>query len=742
MGNDELITIIEDDDAPRQEGRPWPVLVVDDDEEIHAVTRLALANFRFRDRPLAIESCYSAREAFDFLSRRDDIACVLLDVVMEHEQAGLDLVRRIREDLKNHQLRIVLRTGQPGYAPEIEVIQGYDINDYKSKAELTVTRLMSTVATALRSFEQITTIDENRRGLELVIRSSADLFSERSVKEFAAGVVTQLAAHIGVPPDGVLCTSLDGNDLIVVAGAGRFSAYVNRPLSGLGLSSIERMIRRSMTERAHVHGEDCTIFYLDSATAPPAAVYVHGAGAGIEEQRGLLQLFCMNITLGFETAQLFEQLKATAYLNTMTHLPNRAGLVQAIAEIPRSQPVLVAMLDIDDFHAVTGHLGFHAGDHLIRAASQRLRAAFPDAVTLAHISSDQFALALASDDVHALNERVGEAFDLPLSAAGMNISVGITGGCALAPPGAERDGETLAREATRAMKEAKRRLRGQVVAFDAALERQSDRHLVLISDLRRAIKGEEIILHYQPKVRLSDGACCGTEALVRWNAPNDGLLFPGTFVPSAEVSGLIVPLGRRILEMALHQSRHWSERGLQIPVAVNVSAVQIQQSHFLQDVDSVLAESGADPRLIEIEITETSLLLANDERVFANLEGLRERGFGLTLDDFGTGYSSLTHLHLLPLTTLKVDRSFIARVTEPGRSAVLVAAMVSVARSMEMKVVAEGVETEEQAKKLAELGIDIVQGFLYGRAIPPAEFETWLDGRAAGQTVRRPTLGK
>ncbi len=726
MPNDELITILDDEDSPAPALRPWPILVVDDDEEIHAVTRIALANFKFRGRPLAMESCYSAREAYDYLSRRRDIACVLLDVVMEDEHAGLNLVRRIREELNNHQLRIVLRTGQPGYAPEIEVIQSYDINDYKSKTELTVTRLMSTVITALRSYEQLTTIDEHNRGLELVIRSSADLFSERNVKEFAAGVVTQLAAQIGVEPEGVLCTSMEGDDLMVVAGAGRFSPFVNRPLTGLGLSSIEQMIRRAMDERRHVRGDDCTVFFLESTTAPPAVVYVQGAAEDIGgHQKVMLQLFCMNMALGFETAQLFEQLKAMAYVNPMTRLPNRAGLVQAIGQSPEDQPVLVAMLDIDEFHAVTGHLGFHAGDHLIRATAQRLRAAFPDALSLAHITSDQFALALASDDVRLLNERVGEAFDLPLSVQGMNISVGITGGCAFLPPGPPRDGETLAREATRAMKEAKRRMRGQVVAFDSNLERQSNHHLVLISDLRRAVKGEEILLHYQPKIRLEDGRCCGVEALVRWDSPIDGLLYPSAFVPSAEVSGLIVPLGRRIFELALRQSRLWTSRGLDMPIAVNVSAVQIQHADFMIEIDALLAETGVDPRVIEIEITETSLL-ADDDRVFANLNGLRDRGFGLTLDDFGTGYSSLSHLNLLPLTTLKIDRSFVSTITETGRSAVLVAAMVGVARSMDMKVVAEGVETEAQEIKLTELGVDIVQGFLHGRGMTPNEFEAWL----------------
>jgi diguanylate cyclase (GGDEF)-like protein len=732
VADDELITIIEDSDEDETlppMPKPWRVLVVDDDAEVHAATRIALGNFRFKGRSLGIESCFSARQAYQLLTQATDIACILLDVVMEDEQAGLTLVRRIREEIGNHQVRIVLRTGQPGYAPEIDVIQSYDINDYKAKTELTATRLASTVVTALRSYEQITMIDDHRRGLEMVIRASADLFCERNVRDFAAGVLIQLAAQLGVPPEGVLCTGVEDGDLVVVAGAGRFSDYVCQPLGAIGRPDIETAMRLALAERTHVRRPDCTVLYLESATSQPAVVYVQGTGPAVDGQKDLLELFCMNIALGFETAQLFERLKAAAYLDSLTGLCNRAGFVMTVAAQP--QPIFVSVLDIDQFHEITRHLGFQVGDHLLKAVAQRLRTAFPDALAMARLSSDQFALALPEAPAPSLTRRVSETFDSPLSFAGLTATIGMTGGLATAAAAGTRDAEALLRGATRAMKEAKRRARGVVLAYDAQLECQDDQPLVLMTDLRLAIRADEIILYFQPKLSLANGAACGVEALVRWASPKHGLLLPGTFIPVAEVTGLIVPLGQRIFELALRQHKAWQDQGLDIPIAVNVSAVQIQQADFLTMVDDVIQRVGGGTAGIEVEITETSLL-ADDERIFAHLNGLRRRGFALALDDFGTGYSSLSHLSLLPLTTLKIDRMFVSDITESDRSRLLVEAMVGVARAMGMTVVAEGIETIDQANKLKELNVDVAQGFLYGRPMPAPQLVEWWTANRRG----------
>jgi diguanylate cyclase (GGDEF)-like protein len=732
MSDHDLISIIDDDGPPTHANTPWRILVVDDDEEVHAVTRIALSDFSFRDRKLRIDSCFTAREAFDVLSRNDDIACVLLDVVMEDELAGLVLVRRIREELRNQRIRIILRTGQPGYAPETEVIRSYDINDYKAKTELTANRLFSAVITALRSFEQITTIEDHMRGLEMVIRASADLFSKRQVRDFAIGVLTQLAAHLGVPPEGVLCTSMARDELIVVAGAGRYSGFIDKPMRLLDDPVAQNSVTQALQTRSSIHCQDGSAFYLESATGQPGVVFVAGHCPPIDDKKQLLTLFCMNIALGFETAQLFEQVQTAAYVDTLTRLPNRAGFILALNRLPPSRQVLVAVVNIDQFHVITGRLGFHVGDFLLQAVAQRLTTVFPNAVAVARLSSDQFALALALDGAQHVGERIDEAFDVPVTFAGITTTLGVTGGFVTSTSAGTCDGETLLRQATRATKEAKSTARGKLLAYDRTLDGQDGEQLVLMSDLRHALRTDEIVLHYQPKIDLMTGAPAGVEALVRWQSSRNGLLFPASFIPVAEVSGLILPLGQKILEMALRQHLTWQGMGLTIPMAVNVSAIQIQQSDFTTIIADILNRVPVAPERIEIEITETSLMVDSD-RVFSHLAFLRDRGFSLALDDFGTGYSSLAHLHLLPLTTLKIDQRFVSTVNAPGRSAILIGATIGVARSMGLSVVAEGVETPEQAATLREMGVDQAQGYLFARPMPAANLVDWW---RAGSVVK------
>lgn len=241
---DDTLDIIEDETpiAGQETGRQeaWKILVVDDDPEVHHATLFALEDTQLLGRPLAFRHAYSAEETEALLRAEPDVAVILLDVVMENEQAGLNLVRLIRQDLGLHDVRIVLRTGQPGYAPELSVIRDYDINDYKTKSELTRTRLVTTLTTALRSYEQIRTISASRRGLDLIVRSAADLFARRVLKGFAEGVLTQIAALLGLRPEGLLCAQhepcasnaaapVSDDELVIVAAAGRYAPCIDAP---------------------------------------------------------------------------------------------------------------------------------------------------------------------------------------------------------------------------------------------------------------------------------------------------------------------------------------------------------------------------------------------------------------------------------------------------------------------------------------------------------------------------------
>ncbi|MDE1145668.1 MAG: EAL domain-containing protein [Azospirillaceae bacterium] len=733
-----LIHIEDDRGTARQSGPGWRILVVDDDEQVHLATRLALEAIDFRGRPLTLDSCYTAWEAFEYLASTPDIAVVLLDVVMEDERAGLDLVRRIREELRNDQIRIVLRTGQPGYAPELEVIRQYDINDYKAKTELTVTRLASSIITALRSYEQIVALDRHRRGLEQVIKASADLFSERSLNDFSAGVLIQLAAQMGMEPEGLLCAQGTVDGPVIVAAAGRFADHIRKPLATLGEHEIEAALLEAFSRREGFKSRGGDILYLQSGSAHPAAIYMSTPTAVDERKRDLLRLFTINVALGFETATLFEHMRSVAFTDPLTGLPNRTGFITALERHDPAQGLVVILLDLDQFHFINGRLGFQVADALLRAVAHRLVANFPEALTISRFSGDRYALALpvpslAELSLADLEQRLELAFETGFDVAGHNTAVSATGGCTYALPPDVRTtpdaipgqwGDALVQQASLALKDAKLRARGRLSPFNPELEKRKSANLALLAELRTALRNRELVLHYQPKLDLATGRPVGVEALVRWQSPRHGLLMPAAFLDIAEASGLVVPLGLMVLEMAISQRRAWRAEGLDIPVAVNVSALQVQQADFLAGIDGVLRAQQATAEGIELEITE-SAFVGDDERAFLHIQGLRERGFGVALDDFGTGYSSLSYLNRLPATTVKVDRRFVQGMNQDVKSDMLVRAIVQVAAIIDAQVVAEGVEKEEQAERLRTLGVPVAQGFLYCRGVPAEALSAW-----------------
>lgn len=300
--------------APALRVAPWKLLVVDDDHEVHSATRFVLHDLTIFGRPLRLLHAYTIQQAREHLREHPDIAVALLDAVMETDQAGLELVGYIRDTLGLLECRLILRTGQPGYAPELAVINEYDINDYRTKAELTHTRLITTISAALRSYEQLRAIAEHRRGLELIVRAAADLLEQHAIADLAEGVLTQLAALLKLPLDGIVCTQrgspLGGDDerCYVVGAAGRHGPYIAQPLEALPDPRIVAAIQTSMARRQHVFAADHTVLYLKAASHQEAAIFLDGqAPANLE--RPLLDVFVANIAACFRNVRLFENLE-------------------------------------------------------------------------------------------------------------------------------------------------------------------------------------------------------------------------------------------------------------------------------------------------------------------------------------------------------------------------------------------------------------------------------------------------
>ncbi|MBI1889803.1 MAG: EAL domain-containing protein [Burkholderiales bacterium] len=571
---------------------PWKILMVDDSPEVHQVTRFVLRSMHFLGRPVEFISGYSAMEGRQLILEHPDAAVILLDVVMETDSAGLDMVKFIREDAGNRLIRIILRTGQPGQAPEAEVIQRYDINDYKNKAELSDDRLHTSVILALRSYERL---------------------------------------H-------------------------------------------NEFIKRQASER--------TIEYL-------------------------------------------------AYYDVWTGLPNRTLLLDRISQVVQSAVrhnwnAAVLYIDLDQFKRINDSLGHEIGDLLLKTVAERLRILVRGEDTVAHVSGDEFAILLPNlkDPEHSARvaEKALAAIQQPYQIEGQELHITASIGISVCPNDGS-EGLTLIRNADTAMYQSKASGRNTYSFFKPEMTARALENLRVSNDLRRAIARNEFVLHYQPQVDLQTGRIVGAEALIRWQHPEWGLVFPGKFIGVAEETGLIQPMGEWVLREACRQNKAWQTAGLPpIDMAVNLSARQFDCGRIERVTTEALAETGLEAHHLELEVTE-SMIMQNVDQAIAVMKMLKTIGVKLSIDDFGTGYSSLNYLKRFPLDKLKIDQTFVRDIGIDEDDASIVTAIIGLAKSLKLKVIAEGVEKEMQLNFLRDGGCDEMQGYYFSKPIPAADFE-------------------
>ena len=433
-----------------------------------------------------------------------------------------------------------------------------------------------------------------------------------------------------------------------------------------------------------------------------------------------------NVTENRRSEALIERL---SFSDTVTSLPNRGllrdRLRRVLAEATRSGlRSLVTIVDINGFSAVNEALGHAAGDRLLAMIGERLRLNVRERDTIARWAGDEFAVlapSLAkSDDALALCERVHNCFATPWLVDGREVWLTASIGAALSPANG-READALLSHAESALRSAKEQ-GGEGARFYAeALGAGTDARLALAGDLHRALAKEQLEVFYQPQVDMIDGRVVGCEALVRWRHPERGLVGPDQFIPMAETSGLIVPIGAWVLRTACAQVAAWTRvSGRRLCLGVNVSAHQLRQGDLVETVTAALAESGLAAAQLELEVTETAILV--DQRAAARtLEKIADLGVMVALDDFGTGYSSLAHLCELPINRLKIDRSFVGQLPEARNAAAVCRAVIDLADDLGITVIAEGVETPEQVAFLCDHGCTAAQGYLYGKPVPAQE---------------------
>lgn len=475
-------------------------------------------------------------------------------------------------------------------------------------------------------------------------------------------------------------------------------------------------------------------------TAPLAAV----AAVVAEAAPDLLPLFAVPLlavdsTFRMATARAEDQL-----LDPLTGLPNRQWLLARTAEVlaeadAEDRRVGLILIDLDSFRSVNDTLGHLTGDRLLLLIADRVRARLPAGAQVARLGGDEFAVLLPHTGSATAAQRTARtligALDAPLELDGLSLLVEASAGVAVYPQHAP-EAEGLLRRADVAMYLAKRDRTG-VEVYEASRDRNTPDRLALLGDLRRALDAGEVELHYQPKVRF-DGAVAGLEALVRWHHPERGRIAPDEFIAIAEASGLMPRLTEYVLETALGQVARWRAAGLTVPVAVNVSPRDVLSPGFAGAVAARLARHRVPPDALQLEITE-HVMLEDPRHAADTLAALTGHGVRMSLDDFGTGYSSLVHLRRLPVSELKIDRSFVARLVVDAEDAEIVRCTIDLAHSLELLVIAEGVEDDETWERLRDLGCDAVQGWLVSAAMPVAETTAWLRARETPSPESCPT---
>ena len=445
-------------------------------------------------------------------------------------------------------------------------------------------------------------------------------------------------------------------------------------------------------------------------------------------------------TSGLEVAN--RQLRHLATHDALTGLPNRVllddRLAQAMAQADRSgTSFAVLVCDLDRFKTINDSLGHSAGDQLLQEVAGRLIALTRSVDTVARYGGDEFVLLVSpiatAEDATGLAARVITALQAPMRIAGIDVHTSPSVGIAFYP-GDGASGDALLARADAAMYCAKQRGRGNVQCFAAGMNAGAEDRVQLESDLHSAVALNQLRLHYQPKVDTATGDVRSAEALVRWQHPVRGLIGPGEFIPLAEECGLVGAIGEWVLREACRQARAWQQGGVApLRVSVNLSASQFRQEGLVATIRSALDAAGLQPRFLEVELTESAVMTDPEESI-SILEQLSTMGVLVSVDDFGTGYSSMSYLRRFPIDKLKIDRVFISEIMDRPEDASIVRAIVSLAHSLRLKVVAEGVETPSQLAFLRAVGCDEYQGFHFSKPLPASEFEDLIrelrDGEA------------
>ncbi len=720
MNDDLELELFDDaiDEGAAVASRPWKVLLVDDNPDVHAATNYALQDVSIFGRPLETISAHSVEEAMTCAGEHEDIAVSMIDVVMETDDAGMKLVRALR-DMGFSDMRVVLRTGYPGYAPELSVVTDYEIDGYHTKEELTRTRLISLLTTSIRAFDSIRAMSRSREGLELIVKSARQLFRRSDLEMFAEGVLIQIAALLRVEANGLVSArEKKSGDMRVVAGTGRFSSLGQLPLTEAGREMTD-LFERSEASEDPVFANDYVGLRIDNGDDGLLFAAMEAGRPVGHPELDLLRLFSSNIAVGFRNLTLIEALDRLAFRDAFLDLPNLNAFEHALAAaLDLSRDGHMVKVHVCDYQNMVASFGSPVANKVMQQAYARLSELCQEKCTIALISEGAFGIVDPEGvlSTQGLSRVLDEAY--------------LVDGIELAPRPTSvmipmddlpEDSSRAVSVATAALIHIRSVEDGAHVRYGRAERRAWERQGRLEEALKVSAetgKGFSVVL--QPKVFLDTGRVYGAEALLRWQLGEE-TISPGEFIPIAERTGMTRALTGFVLQQVADWFRTYKrEDAKPLHVAVNLSMADLNVPGFAAWLCRRMDALGLDPQMLEFEVTEA--IAMHGRIAIRQVTLLSRRGFRVSLDDFGTGYSSFGHLNTLPINVVKIDRSFVRDLSEETADRSLCSVMIAMAETLGLECLAEGVESETQRRVLVEMGCVKGQGFLFGRPVPMDEF--------------------
>ncbi|HAU91255.1 MAG TPA: hypothetical protein DCW59_02755 [Alteromonas sp.] len=738
----ELFEFSAEEDTAGPSQKNWVVLSVEDNQPYQDVLESALQEVSFKGRKIELLRATSAASAATILSKRQDISLILLDIVMETDDAGFYLIDTIRNVIGDELVRIVVLTGQPGVKPHDKAINEYNISEYWNKTDLSADKLKSVVVSNLRTWQISQQLQIARRGLQMIVDASRSLTARQDTAEFAHTVLEEIARVINVPnTGGIVCIVKTGIESLqlapIVAASSHFRELIDARLENVfsiydedRKQRVEKAIFEAWQTQQHIFENGFTLLFFDTSEHDEKQylMLVDSPHALDSNQLNLLQAFAENISSGFVNQALMNKLSQLAYLDTPTGIHNFNWLAKELGQqstyhINNSSLVLFRLLNYDTAEIMAGH---DYATKMFKAFCLFINEQLPKHYLLAVWDRETVALVFTLDNkpgedkLKAIRNTTMEMDELDIQ---LQFQVGTMD---------FKDTQSLSLAEVLVLANTalgKARSSGvDVYNFDYALIQRLANRMRILTALKKALTTREaFFLVLQPKVNLATGKPVGFEALLRWRMEDNTLCPPSEFIPIAEASGLSLEISEMVVAKTIEVIQRLQAEGYSLPVSFNLANSDVVSPIIFNEIHRCIDEQEIDASLLDIEVTETQ---ATEDYTVINplLRSFIDKGVGVSIDDFGTGYSSLSQLADLAATTIKLDQKFVNDLTAENKDKALhiVQMIARLAERFAFKLIAEGVETEEQRQLLMENGYQHAQGYYFAKPMPMDELLDWL----------------